>query len=55
MPLTDEHVFLFYFILFLKDENRLSHNISMVQMKNENYEIIQPKKERTKKISNWGV
>ena len=47
----------FFFILsfFLKDENRLSHNISMVQMKNENYEIIQPKKERTKKISNWGV
>ena len=38
----------FFFILsfFLKDENRSSHNISMMQMKNENYEIIQQKKKK---------
>ena len=38
----------FFFILsfFLKDENKSSHNISMMQMKNENYEIIQQKKRK---------
>lgn len=57
MPLTDEHKPLFfYFIIFLKDENKSFHKISMMKMNNENYEIIQKKRKKKKmKISKWGV